>query len=414
MFIKMAAHTLVKHRKRSLLILFAVMVSVLVMEVVAGMFYGIRENFYRNLSQESGHVLLSAEGRKSSLNPFSLDFSIDDYRQILEELRAMPEVLNAEAVMSFGSLLQTGDRNIAMAGLGLHPDTGLYESVRNGMITGSFPPDAGTVLISSAIAELLGISYSSEDDQLLGSAEILLVVEDSTGSPFYLAFEPGGVFSTASQDFDENHFLIQHNDAEDLLYLENQTMEIRVLLRNPDSAADIATGLPGRLGEASKSLEIRSYIEVNEGLVSLIEMMDFFVIFMNLFVVIIVATVITNAILMNVFDRTREFGTMRAIGLKRKGLIGMIMTEGLILGASGSLLGLVLGIPVVLYFSVNGIPMGGISDALGMGSSDFYFGYSAFNSLMNASGGIIIALAASLYAALVGSRLSIMEALRYD
>lgn len=414
MFLKMAAHTLVKHRKRSLLILFAVMVSVLVMEVVAGMFFGIRENFYRNLSQESGHVLLTAEGRSGSLNPFSLDFSIYGYRQILEDLRAMPEVVNAEAVMSFGSLLQVDDRNIAMAGLGLHPDTALYESVRSGMITGNFPPEPGTVLISSAIAELLEIRYLNEGDQLTERSELLLVVEDSTGSPFYLAFEPGGVFRTASRDFDENHFLIRHEDAEDLLYLENQTMEIRVLLRNPDIAADVASDLPNRLGETAERLEIRSYIEVNEGLVSLIEMMDFFVIFMNLFVVIVVATVITNAILMNVFDRTREFGTMRAIGLKRKGLIGMIMTEGLILGIAGSLLGLVPGIPIVLYFSVNGIPMGGISDALGMGSSDFYFGYSVLNSLLNASGGILIALAASLYAALAGSRLSIMEALRYD
>ena len=146
----------------------------------------------------------------------------------------------------------------------------------------------------------------------------------------------------------------------------------------------------------------------------MIETMDFFIVFMNLFVVIVAASVITNAILMNVFERIREFGTMRAIGLKKRGVARIILTEGVVQGIAGSLLGLLAGIPIVLYFSSNGIDMGGIAEAFGMGTSEFYFGYTPRNSALNAAGGVLIALGGSLYAAVTGVRLTIMEALRYE
>lgn len=403
MIFRMALLNLRKHWKRTLLILFAVMVSVLVMEVVAGMFQGISANFFRNITQEGGHVVVTAEGYSDRLNPYSLDYTIDDYAGVSESLQGMERVQAVEAVLQFGGLLQHDARDIQLAGIGVRPDTRFYRSVRDGVVSGHFPPDSGGIVISRSNARLLQLSTGDS---------LLLVVQDSTGSPFYREFRVDGVFDTDATEFDDNHFFLKHSEAEELLYLPGATTEVRLRLDSTENVAGFANAARQQLGGAG--LEIRTYRDIHSGLLSMIEMMDFFTVFMNLFVVIVAASVITNAILMNVFDRIREFGTMRAIGVKKRGIARMILVEGVLQGLFGSLLGLAVGIPIVLYLSQHGIDFGGISEAFGMGSSQFRFGYSLENSGINLIAGMMIAVAGSLYAAFVGMRLSIMEALRYE
>jgi putative ABC transport system permease protein len=425
MFLRMALLNLVKHRRRTALVVFAILLSVLVMEVVAGMFEGMRVNFFRNLTSESGHLQIHARGYRDRLNPFTLDHTIRGYREVAEKLREIPGVIDVEEMLHFGAILEHQGRDITLAGVGVRGDTQFYRSVRDGMREGSReePFQGGGILLSTAVARLLRTG--------LGEG-VNVIVEDSTGSPFYLQFPVTGIFETLSPDFDENTFFIDHTAAQELLYLEDETIEIRLRLADPERAEVVKTHalqLPGGgsdassagkapagespAGESDFALEIRTWRELNAGLTSLLEMMDFFILMMNLLVVLVVASVITNAILMNVFERMRVIGTMRAIGLKRRSAGAMILMEGLIQGVTGSVLGLALGIPIVLYFSAHGIDWGGISEAFGMGSAYYYFGYSPLNSALSALGGVLVALVGSVYAARVGMRLSILEALHH-
>ncbi len=407
MFFKLAVFNVIKHRRRSLLIIFAVFASVLVMEVVAGMFHGIRQNFFENLTQQGGHVQISAQGRQESLNPYSLDYVLYNYRKICDVLMQLDETQAAEEVLEFGALVQYDEKNVTLGGVGLPDDSGLYGNVQDNLQEGEFPPGAQEAVFSQATADLLGLSYQDA---------VLVVVEDSSGSPFYLQYIVGGIFSTGGGEFDENTFFLNLADAQELLYLDGAVSGIRIMLDDPQQAEEFAAGAVQVLqdaGIATNQLELRSFYEIHSGLVGMIEMMDFFILFMNLMVIVIAASVITNAVLMNVFERIREFGTMRAIGLKRRGVVQMIAIEGLVQGILGSLLGLVIGVPVVLYFSVNGLNWGGVSEALGMASPYFYFHYEPASSGLDFLGGVLIALGGSLYAAWMGARLSVMEALRH-
>lgn len=401
MFIKIAWLNLVKHRRRTLLIIFAVMVSVLVMEVVSGMFHGMTVNFFKSLTREGGHVQVNAPGWKDRLNPYSLDYTIGGYEELSSDLLALPGAEAVEPILHFGALLQKGERDVTLAGMGVLPDTAYFENVHKGIQEGAFLPQGEGILLSRALCDLLKLS--------LGDG-VNVVVEDSTGSPFYYEYPVTGIFETNSTELDENTFFLSHEAAQDLLYLPGETTEIRVRLEE----SSLAPGFKeAALTGPAADLTVQTWRDLNSGITAILEMMDFFILFMDLFIIIVVATVITNAILMNVFERIREFGTLRAIGLKRGQLGGMILTEGVIQGVVGALLGLALGIPIVLYYSVNGIDWGGISEALGLGSDLFYFGYSLKSSVLNALAGVFIALGGSLYAARIGGKLSIMDALRY-
>jgi putative ABC transport system permease protein len=114
---------------------------------------------------------------------------------------------------------------------------------------------------------------------------------------------------------------------------------------------------------------------------------------------------------MNVFEKVREYGMMRAIGLTRRGQFRLILAEGTSYGVAGSLLGLLIGVPLVLWFSTRGIYVGEMMDSFGMGR-EMTTSLDAAGAAINALFGATVAVAGSLYAAIVATRLSVIESVR--
>lgn len=71
---------------------------------------------------------------------------------------------------------------------------------------------------------------------------------------------------------------------------------------------------------------------------------------------VIVAAGVLNTVLMATFERTREMGTMRAMGARRGDVLSVFLSEGFLLGVLGSVLGAFLGASAILFFSHFGIP----------------------------------------------------------
>jgi putative ABC transport system permease protein len=77
---------------------------------------------------------------------------------------------------------------------------------------------------------------------------------------------------------------------------------------------------------------------------------------MNFVMGIIVAAGVLNTVLMATFERTREMGTMRAMGARKGDVLSVFLTEGFLLGVLGAALGALLGAVAIVYFSRYGIP----------------------------------------------------------
>ena len=140
-------------------------------------------------------------------------------------------------------------------------------------------------------------------------------------------------------------------------------------------------------------------------------MFDVFMYAVNLLIVIVAATVITNAILMNVFEKIEEFGMMRAIGLTRKGQFGLVLAEGASYGVVGSLLGIAVGVPIVIWFSTHGINFGEMMDSFGLGR-EVTTRFDLERTIVTAAFGAAVAIGGSLYAGVTAMRLSVIESIR--
>ena len=61
--------------------------------------------------------------------------------------------------------------------------------------------------------------------------------------------------------------------------------------------------------------------------------------------------------LMSVLERTREIGTMLAVGMRRRQIVGLFLAEGFVIGLIGGALGLIVGLLAVAWFHHAGIPL---------------------------------------------------------
>lgn len=114
---------------------------------------------------------------------------------------------------------------------------------------------------------------------------------------------------------------------------------------------------------------------------------------------------------MTLFERTREFGTMLALGDRSRRLFALIMTESLCLGVLGAFIGMAVGCIAALGISAIGIPMPPPPNA--------NLGYTALIRIVPLEVLIagLIGFAATILATLLparrAARLEIVDALRH-
>lgn len=113
---------------------------------------------------------------------------------------------------------------------------------------------------------------------------------------------------------------------------------------------------------------------------------------------------IANTLLMNIMERIRELGMMRAVGVTRKQLIRMILLEGFGIGLTATVIGCVFGV-LLIYLT---------STFLKINSLTYSFGVSWIILGAVALFGILVSLASSFAPASKAAKTQLSEALRYE
>jgi putative ABC transport system permease protein len=127
----------------------------------------------------------------------------------------------------------------------------------------------------------------------------------------------------------------------------------------------------------------------------------------------IAALGILNTFLMSVFERTREIGTIRAVGWRRSRVVALFLLEGLFLGIAGAVLGGLLGAGLVEFFSVHGIPAFSEAQRYSYGGDRLYPVLAWADLFSVGSLMVAVSVLACLGPALMAARLRPAEALRH-
>jgi len=183
-----------------------------------------------------------------------------------------------------------------------------------------------------------------------------------------------------------------------------------VLLDDMFRSDDVAAAL------ASDRYEIETWQQMNKLHLELESYSDAMMAFFYLIVLGITATVVVNAMVMAVLERTREIGILAAIGMKGRRILVLFLTESFLLAVGGVAIGLALGGLGVYYLSAQGIYLGNLMADMGMTGftlGDRLYGYlTAEDAIALVIAAFVITLLGSLYPAILAARMEPVQALQ--
>ncbi len=160
-----------------------------------------------------------------------------------------------------------------------------------------------------------------------------------------------------------------------------------------------------------EGFDIETWNELSDFYEKTVELYDRQFGVLRLIILIMVLLSVVNSVNMTLFERTREFGTMLAVGDRSTTIFRLIMTESFILGIMGAILGMAVGCLAAVGISAIGIPMPPPPNA--------NLGYTAMirlvpETVMTAGAiGFWAAVLATIMPARRAARLDIVEALRH-
>jgi putative ABC transport system permease protein len=169
-----------------------------------------------------------------------------------------------------------------------------------------------------------------------------------------MEFEVVGVFQSFSRDFDARAVRIPIAAAQELLG-GNGINALVVSLRQTADTERVAAALRPQL--AATGFELRTWVQLNDFYEKTIDLYKQQFGFLQLIILIMVLLSVANSVNMSIFERVGEFGTMMAVGDKRRDVFRLIVTESAVIGVAGSILGAVLGVALAAMISKIGIPM---------------------------------------------------------
>lgn len=140
-----------------------------------------------------------------------------------------------------------------------------------------------------------------------------------------------------------------------LLYDTKAADRLTVLLADPTTTAAMQHEMTERIADAGLKVDIRTWEELRPSYLRIRSMFTMIFSFVFVVVLIIVGMSVINTVSTAVLERTREIGTLRALGLKRHGTVAIFATESALLALLGSCVGVLITVAVWAFVDLSGL-----------------------------------------------------------
>jgi lipoprotein-releasing system permease protein len=221
-------------------------------------------------------------------------------------------------------------------------------------------------------------------------------------------FRVAAVFYSGMYEYDSSHAYLTLPVAQEFLDRDGAISQIEVKVEREDRSGEIRDRLAEALSD--QHLRIRDWKEMNKGLFSALEL-EKIVTFIILSIAIVVGSFcIICTLLLMVTEKSKEIAILKATGASDVSILKIFMTEGMIIGGIGTVLGVVTGLALclgLLWFGVRLDPDVYYVDRLPINVDPIDYLVVAMCSLG-------ITIAATIYPAVAASRLRPVEGIRYE
>jgi len=281
---------------------------------------------------------------------------LHDVARRVDSIRRIPAVVAATPRISAFVLASAHDHSVGAELLGVEPDgERAVSALPNTVTEGRYLESA------SGLEAFAGELLARNLDARVGD-ELVVLGTTPTGGVAPLALTLVGTFASGVPDIDRSVVEVPFETAAAAFELDDSA---HVIVAKTRSAADARTvGDAVRRDLRGDDAVVLEWPQLVAGLEQAIELDRIFGNILFATLAVIVSMGVFNAFVMTIFERTREFGTLLALGMRPRTLIATLQIEGLCLAAIGCSLGLALAVPLIAWLARVGIPLGEAGAAL--------------------------------------------------
>ena len=360
--LKIGFFNLLQNRRRSLVTLGAIAFGFAAINLLGGftdyIFQGLEDTYI--YAQSNGHLSIFREGflGNANLNPGKYLLEEKELLSIISRCQQEPEVVLATPQLDISGLVSNGKVSTIMMAGGKDPAaTNKIVRMARGF-TARLKLFNGSPFSDKAFAKA-GVSQGLADKLgLVPGSEIIIMSSTVDGFMNAMDAEVILTFDAAIDILNDILIAVPLTFAQ-TLYETKGADRVNVLLDESRHTQALRKRLQKVFKAQGLAIEILTWEQLQPSYLRIRNMFNVIFSFVFLIVLTIVALSVTNTVSMAVVERTRETGTLRALGLKRAGVVKMFAAESAILATLGSLSGLlltILGWAVVVIWEPTWIP----------------------------------------------------------
>lgn len=276
----------------------------------------------------------------------------------------------------------------------------------------TLPPVAGESLSAE------GFAYVAEPVarklRLEVGDPITFVIQTPQGAVNSIDVAVQGVFRKGAPWYD-NTFFITLRDAQRLMAWDGAATNIKLRVDGGAARSERARSLVREAlgGLSAPGVAVETQREAGRFAYSIVQANEAALAILSFFLFAAASVGIVNSMLMSVHERTREIGTIRALGMRRRAVIRMFVLEGVALGAVAAALGVLMGGALVLHLGARGLEMDTITLAWIAGGDTLRPRLEAASVARAVAAILSVSTLAALYPAWAASRMEPREAIHH-
>ena len=352
--IEMAWRNLFRQKRRTLITLSALIIGLCGVVVFQGYIGSLMRGFRDSTIRSGiGHLQIAASAgyfEDGEFNPFA--FQIKDAESIMDGVRKEPEVQAVFPSTGFTAVAGFGEKSVTLL-MKAYPAERMYFTPASGpssapedrfglgtMIAGSLaaPGQEDHIVLGETAARILGVSPGSVVTLMAVLPDGALNGRDFTVSGIYRASGRDKIFAFTDYDIAMSFTSL------------GAAPVIHVLTKDIREVGAVAARLP-------PGVVFRTWHDLATYFVQVNTMFGGFLNVIRAIILLVTLFILANSMNRIVRERMREWGTLRAMGTRKSGVLLLVVLEGCSLGIVGSALGVALGSGVsILINQAGGLP----------------------------------------------------------
>jgi ABC-type lipoprotein release transport system permease subunit len=352
MYLQLAWRNIWRNTRRTIIILTAVVIGVWSMVMLGSLMRGIAVGMIHNgISTLTGHIQIHCRGYRD--DP-AIENSITDP---LIVKKALAEILPAgtawTARVRVNAVASNARHSSGVTLVGIDPAT-----------------EAKVSFIGSAIAQGRYLNADDRNGIVIGEAlikkfdaklgrKLVLMSQDTLGEIGSLSFRIIGIFEAEMEATEKQFVFVTKMASRNLLRLDEAISEISILLPGKPDHPEVINKLKATL--PADQFEVSSWRELLPFQTAYLNILDGFMWIWYLVVFVAMGFGIVNTTLMAVFERMREFGLLKALGMKPWWILRQVLTESTLLLVTGMIIGNILAAVCIFILARSGIDLSALA-----------------------------------------------------